>query len=267
MVQTNGKKLDHLTEDDPIVGQQFVCLSFLSPEGIRNCTTRGLKVRGVFSTYEEAQERCKELQSKDKDFDIFIGEVGKWLPWDPDINDDTKIRDRHYQEEELQKLMDGYKKNAIQKEKVELARQKDMKERAANNEQSRKKKRVDRMKKKLEQSNAQKDKTDTSVQDLDLDDLEVDTTTTTNRVGGKKPKEYALTAEEEAIIQKEKEIDKQEQMATAERERLSKDKQKLAAQQTTVSTIDQQLSKIQALYDKLNNKKTAAAEKVVEKSG
>ena len=57
MVQKDGNKIDHLKEDEPIPGQKFVCLSFVSPEGIRNCSVRGVKVRGVFSTYDEAKER------------------------------------------------------------------------------------------------------------------------------------------------------------------------------------------------------------------
>jgi hypothetical protein len=269
MVQTNGKKIDHLIEDDPIVGQQYVCLSFLSPEGIRNCTTRGLKVRGVFSTYEAAQERCKELQSKDKDFDIFIGEVGKWLPWDPDVNSEY-VGDQKYQEEELQKLMDGYKKNAIQKTKVEEERKKEMIKKAAVTEKEKVKRRKERMRKKLEQSNNQTeaDNNDQDVdQDIDQDDLDLDTTeqTSTSKVGGKKPKEYATTTEEDALKLKEQEIEKEEEIVKGERERLINNKKELNKQQTTVNTIDQQLSKIQALYDNLN-KKRAAAEKAAEKS-
>ena len=33
---------------------------------------RGLKVRGVYDTYQEAQVRAKQLQRKDKNFDIHI---------------------------------------------------------------------------------------------------------------------------------------------------------------------------------------------------
>ena len=78
-----SEKIDYLTEDKPIVNQKFVCLSFLSPEGISNCKIRGLKIRGVYDTYEDATKEAKELRDMDKHFHVFVGEVGKWLPWDP----------------------------------------------------------------------------------------------------------------------------------------------------------------------------------------
>ena len=46
-------------------------------------TVRGLKIRGSYSTREEAESRAKKLQKMDADHNIFVGQVGKWLPWDP----------------------------------------------------------------------------------------------------------------------------------------------------------------------------------------
>ena len=47
-------------------------------------SVRGLKVRGVFSSQEEAELRCKKLREYDPNHDIFVGPVGMWVPWDPD---------------------------------------------------------------------------------------------------------------------------------------------------------------------------------------
>jgi len=44
---------------------------------------RGLKVRGVTATHGEAVAMSKKLQRNDTLHNIFLGEVGKWLPWDP----------------------------------------------------------------------------------------------------------------------------------------------------------------------------------------
>jgi hypothetical protein len=44
---------------------------------------RGLKVRGVFSTQEEAENKCKSLRKQDPNHDIFVGPVCMWIPWDP----------------------------------------------------------------------------------------------------------------------------------------------------------------------------------------
>merc|ERR1711916_246365 len=105
-----SQKIDYLTEDKPLANQKFVCLSFLSPEGISNCKIRGLKVRGVYDTYEDATERAKELRDMDKHFHVFVGEVGKWLPWDPEP-DSKNVKDAEYAETELNTLMKSYMKN------------------------------------------------------------------------------------------------------------------------------------------------------------
>jgi len=94
--------IDHLDEDPPIQGQTWVCVSFVSPEGIMNCSVRGLKVRGVYATEQEARNAAKKLQSMDKYFHVFVGEVGKWLPWDPDPN---STKESEYDDPKLNKLM------------------------------------------------------------------------------------------------------------------------------------------------------------------
>jgi len=65
-------------------------------------TIRGLKVRGVYDTSFEAETRAKKLQRKDPKFNILIGDVGKWLAWDPSPH---QIPNQEYANEELNKLM------------------------------------------------------------------------------------------------------------------------------------------------------------------
>ena len=74
---------------------------------------RGVKVRGVFSTYEEAEKRAKLLQRRDRSFHVFVGSVGYWLPWDPCAD---RIENEEYLEEELNTLMKEYKENEIRKD-------------------------------------------------------------------------------------------------------------------------------------------------------
>ncbi len=71
-------------------------------------TVRGLKVRGVFSNPKEAEARAKKLQRSDPVHNILLGEVGKWLPWDPSPNG---VKDQVYAEDQLNSLMQAYKKN------------------------------------------------------------------------------------------------------------------------------------------------------------
>jgi DNA repair exonuclease SbcCD ATPase subunit len=122
-------KIDYLTEDKPLTNQKFVCLSFLSPEGVSNCKIRGLKVRGVYETYEEATERAKLLRDTDKHFHVFVGEVGKWLPWDPEP-DSKQVKDAEYAENELNNLMKAYKKNQKAAEKYEETRKSELLEKS-----------------------------------------------------------------------------------------------------------------------------------------
>ena len=69
--------------------------------------TRGLKIRGSFPTYEEASMRAKLLREKDPNHDIYVGEVGKWMPFNPDAFKTGKVE---YLEEELNSIM-NYKAN------------------------------------------------------------------------------------------------------------------------------------------------------------
>lgn len=69
---------------------------------------RGVKVRGVYETLQEAEFKAKQLQKRDRSFHVFVGSVGKWLPWDPCAD---KIEKEEYLEEELNTLIKEYKKN------------------------------------------------------------------------------------------------------------------------------------------------------------
>lgn len=75
---------------------------------------RGLKVRGVWPSAKEAELRAKKLQQKDKYFNIFIGEIGKWLPWDPAPH---QVGEQEYAESELNNLMKSYKENEDARDK------------------------------------------------------------------------------------------------------------------------------------------------------
>ena len=52
---------------------------------------RGLKVRGSYSTQEEAELRCKMLREVDPNHNVYVGPVGMWMPWDPDAYKTGKV--------------------------------------------------------------------------------------------------------------------------------------------------------------------------------
>jgi hypothetical protein len=190
---TSVKEVDYLDEDKPIRGQNFVLLSFLSPEDVlvnkeaymfsqfitkfsedmtklldgiaekysdskdfvgsvkennafifnpkdmseqygfyksvnnqeletsyhrdNNFTTsiRGIKVRGVFDTIEEAKNRSEFVKKIDNKFNIYIAQVGCWCPWSP--NPDC-LENQEYAETQLNTLMKEYKKNMTDKDVI-----------------------------------------------------------------------------------------------------------------------------------------------------
>jgi len=74
---------------------------------------RGLKVRGVYDTAAEAGARAKTLQKLDPYFNVYVGQMGFWLPWDPEP---SEVADQEYAEDQLNTLMKNYKQNESQKE-------------------------------------------------------------------------------------------------------------------------------------------------------
>jgi hypothetical protein len=79
-----------------------------SRENAFQTSVRGLKVRGVFGTQEEAEMRCKKLREIDPNHDIFVGPVGMWIPWDPDAYKTGRVE---FMEEELNQLHKEKMKN------------------------------------------------------------------------------------------------------------------------------------------------------------
>ena len=79
--------------------------------------TRGLKVRGVYSTQQEAELRCKLLREVDPNHNVYVGPVGMWMPWEPEAYKTGRVE---YLEEELNQLMSEKNKNeAVAKREFE----------------------------------------------------------------------------------------------------------------------------------------------------
>jgi hypothetical protein len=69
---------------------------------------RGLKIRGVFPSQAEAELRAKMLRESDPNFDVYVGPVGVWMPWEPDAYKTGRV---DFLEEELNSLMAKKKQN------------------------------------------------------------------------------------------------------------------------------------------------------------
>jgi hypothetical protein len=70
--------------------------------------TRGIKVRGVFGSQEEAEMRCKMLREIDPNHDVYVGAVGMWMPFHPEAYKTGRVE---YLEKDLNELMSHKKKN------------------------------------------------------------------------------------------------------------------------------------------------------------
>lgn len=71
-------------------------------------SVRGVKVRGVFATEEEAKFRAKMLREADQAFDVYVGPVGTWVPWEQEA---YRMKNVEYMEEELNQLVQEKQKN------------------------------------------------------------------------------------------------------------------------------------------------------------
>lgn len=151
--KSTTKYIDYLTEDPVIPRQRFCLMSFLSPEGVKNCTLRGLKIRGIYETREEADEEAKKLQAIDGNFHVFVGDVGKWLPWDPDPN---QCQSQEYKEKQLNDIMKEYLNNQEKAKQHNEERKENMIRNAAINEQDRSKQAKKKLQAKLEQRRTEK---------------------------------------------------------------------------------------------------------------
>lgn len=104
-------EIDYLVEDPIISGQLFACVSFLKPSQIKeenrpkDITVCGFKIRGVFATYEEAQQRSIYLRTLDDKFNIYVAEVGKWCPFE---DNPDKAKSSEYMNKDLNDLMKSY---------------------------------------------------------------------------------------------------------------------------------------------------------------
>ena len=165
---------DYLEPDREIRGQNFVCLSFISPENVLNdkhlfqvheflksicpeyklddttitnqykdfmfkhsvkinkqfselnnfrTSVRGLKVRGTYDTLQEAEMRAKRLQKSDSNFNVFVGQVGYWLPWDPEPKE---VGNENYLNNDLNTLMSKYQDNMDQRDEMFNSRKRDL---------------------------------------------------------------------------------------------------------------------------------------------
>ena len=90
-------------------------------------SVRGVKVRGTFSSQQEAELRCKMLREMDPNHDVYVGPVGVWMPFHPEAYKTGRVE---HLEKELNELMHEKNKNEAKAKQEFDARVKESKRKA-----------------------------------------------------------------------------------------------------------------------------------------
>lgn len=225
---------DYLDEDPIIQSQLFGCISVFTPNSIKSPEgeivdsahrVRAFKIRGVYPTYEKAQKRCEEIRKFDKYHHVFVGDVGKWLPWDDDA---TNAEDAVYAEPKLNEMMKAYKES--QAKAAEYTEERKMKAHA----EAMKKKKDLATKAKLE----------------DPDGLKNDITTKT--IIEENINSNTLTSTE--LIEDQEKLSALSEKVKKEQEDLNQEQTVIATKEETISKIDDELLRAKKLYEDLMKK-------------
>ena len=126
---TNSMDVNLATDPIKIPGQNWACVSFVSPDSNQKCKSIGMKIRGVFDQQAEAVDYVKRLIKLDPTFDIFVCDMYNWclVPPDPE-----QIGNQTYQDETLNTIIGEYRKNQIYAKEHFEERKREMLEQAAD---------------------------------------------------------------------------------------------------------------------------------------
>ena len=121
MSSSENKKVAPLKNDQEVPGQKFVCMSFISPDGNQKHKTRGFKVKQSFDSEEEARMASRYFQDEDSAFDVYVAQVGSWVPF-PDSPD--VVKNIEYENKILQAIVSG-KREAQEKSDLQWTNEKE----------------------------------------------------------------------------------------------------------------------------------------------
>ena len=112
--------------------QNFACLSFFESKDDDGKNLMYVRIGGISDTYDNACELAKNINKVDNVHNVFVGEVGKWLPVVSNVSKSTNqyVEDVEYANEKLNELMKGYRAN---QEKAKLFYEHNKNEKMINN--------------------------------------------------------------------------------------------------------------------------------------
>ena len=227
------RKIDYLTEDEPILGQKYVLLSMVTPELVKNCTVRGIKIRGVFGNEDNARAKALELQKIDPLHNIYVAEMGKWLPWN---DDPAKAQDEEYAEGELNKIMKGLKENQIKSKMLHEQRKNDLIQKTLEEQEKRK-------------TDTSSGKTPVVSKPTGQIEMEEVSANLVNNVD----KEYKKQYSKNELDKESDELNNSKKVLDQENENLNKDTKIMNEKQTNINEINDELKKAEELYQQLSS--------------
>ena len=105
------QKTDYLTPDTNLIpGQRYALISVVSPDSTQKHKECAVKIKAVFESEEEAHHYAKKLQKTEQLFDVFMVEMGKWLPIPP--NKDL-IESQEYQDDLLNDIIKSHAEEKV----------------------------------------------------------------------------------------------------------------------------------------------------------
>ena len=219
---------DYLDEDPVISNQLFACISIFTPNSIKTPegevikqenNVRAFKIRGVYSSSEKAEKRCEEIRKFDRYHNVFVGEVGKWLPWDDDA---ANAEEAVYAEPKLNDMMKAYKES--QQKATEYNEERKMK---AHAESKKKKQELEKKEKK------------------EVDDV-------TNDIITKNIIESEVLSNE--LTSDQDKLNKLKESLNVEENKLKEEQEQSVKKEETINKIDDELDKARHLYEDLMRK-------------
>ncbi|AYV79295.1 MAG: hypothetical protein Faunusvirus8_12 [Faunusvirus sp.] len=246
------KYVDYLVKDPVRPSQRWACMSFLDPDGIANCKTRGIKIRGVFEDYEEAKKFAENIRKiADPDFHVYVGEVGAWLQFNQ--NPDT-VEEEVFADKTLNGLMKTYKEKQAEAKVLYEKRKHELVQKNLEEQQKRKMKTKDREKSK---DKNKKKKTHRSKSKSNTDDTAAvsasDSVSTSASAGvsTSAPAGPSVTENKEVALKetsaKLKQVD---ETLSGEQSQINNEKDKLKNSKDKLSNITAELEKMKQLYEK-----------------
>jgi len=226
-------KIDYLTEDEPILGQKYVLLSMVTPELVKNCTVRGIKIRGVFGNEDNARAKALELQKIDPLHNIYVAEMGKWLPWN---DDPAKAQDEEYAEGELNRIMKGLKENQIKSKMLHEQRKNDLIQKTLEEQDKRK----------TDNSSGKTPVVSKPTGQIEMEEVSANVVNNVN-------KDYNKLYSKEELDNKEGELNNSKKVLDQEQENLDKDTEIMKEKETNINNINDELKKAEELYQQLSS--------------